>query len=304
MRKPDFFIVGAGKAGTTALYHYLSQHPDVFMPTIKEPHYFCSDYHLQHPGTVFSRFTDEATYLTLFSDAGSKKRAGEASPTYLSSQVAAQNIYQFNPDAQIIMMLRSPIDTMYSAYHQFRFGQVEPLPTFEAAIAAQEDRRAGRQLPKNLRVSPAMLLYVDMVSYTAQIKRYFEYFPREQVHIIIFDDFKSDSAARFKEVLEFLEVSTNFTTAFTPVNTSKTYRIAWLQQLLYNPPSWLISLARTVEPVTKPIYHQLRKANMQEERYPPMQPETKRQLQEIFRPEVEALSALLGRDLTHWCQDL
>src|SRR5438093_1590857 len=112
IRLPTFFIVGAPRCGTTALYTYLRQHPDLFLPENKEPHFFGSD--LYHPG--FVRNLDE--YLSLFLEAGNKKRAGEASVWYLYSRNAAAEIMAFCPSARIIAMLRNPVDMMYSNYCQ------------------------------------------------------------------------------------------------------------------------------------------------------------------------------------------
>ena len=130
VRRPNLFIVGAGKSGTTALYEYLNQHPAIFMSPVKEPHYFASDFYVKQSTSTFSRFTDEHAYLRLFENAADEVWLGEASPSYLPSTVAASEIYKFNPASRIIIMLRNPIEAIYAAYHQFRFGLTEPLPTF------------------------------------------------------------------------------------------------------------------------------------------------------------------------------
>ncbi len=148
-RKPDFFIVGAPKCGTTTLYAYLSGHPEVFMPAVKEPNYF-----LEGPAQLG---LDEPSYLALFRDAGSADRAGEATPMYLYCESSPAKIKAFNPDAQIIIMLRNPVDFMFSLHnHQLQAMHGEDLPRFEEALAAEPERRQGRALPPDLR-TPALL---------------------------------------------------------------------------------------------------------------------------------------------------
>ncbi|MDQ7026705.1 MAG: sulfotransferase [Anaerolineae bacterium] len=186
MLKPNLFIVGAGKSGTTALYEYLRQHPAIFMSEVKEPHYFASDFHVTQSISTFSHYTDELTYLTLFQNAKNVQWLGEASPSNLPSLVAARQIYDFNPDSRIIIILRNPIQTVYAAYYQLHFSQIEPLATFEEALAAQTARHSGYLLPKNLRVHPNLLQYYDVMNFPPQVQRYLDVFPREQVHIIIY----------------------------------------------------------------------------------------------------------------------
>src|SRR5687767_1010670 len=105
MHKPNFFIVGAPKCGTTSLYEYIRVHPEVFMPDRKEPAFFCSDFYKP-------RRMKEEEYLSLFREAGSAKWIGEASTWYLYSDKAREGIKAFCPDARIIIMLRNPVDMM------------------------------------------------------------------------------------------------------------------------------------------------------------------------------------------------
>lgn len=130
-RKPDFFIVGAPKAGTTSIYSYLVQHPEIFMPARKEPYFFGQ----------WRRNSEEdlRDYLRLFRGVPESKVAGEASTTYLYLQSAAEEIKAFRPDAKIIIMLRNPVDRAYSQYwHHVRLGWVEA--SFEEELEAEEAR--------------------------------------------------------------------------------------------------------------------------------------------------------------------
>ena len=128
MRKPNLFIVGAPKSGTTALYEYLKVHPEIFMSAYKEPHYFGSD--LRGPRMEQFRGNDRK-YLSLFAAATNEKWVGEASIWYLYSQRAAQEIKAYDPNAAIIIMLRNPLEMGYSMFYQSSYTGNEILPTFE-----------------------------------------------------------------------------------------------------------------------------------------------------------------------------
>jgi hypothetical protein len=301
--KPNFFIVGAPKCGTTALYDYLSPHPDVFMPRLKEPKFFAPDLDsgTEWEGRYFVR--DEKTYLSLFADALMKKRVGEASAVYLSSEVAAQRMKEFSPLAKIIIMLRSPVEMMYALHNQRVFDGYEDISNFEEALDAEEDRKQGRRLPARTANIKA-LFYRDMARYAGQVERFLNAFGRDSVHIIIFDDFKSDVAASYRSTLGFLELDGGFRPEFKVSNASKRIRSRTLQRLLQNRPlrgqllgSGVFSAALRQEAIKR-----FRRLNTKFEPRPALGRELKRRLQEEFVPEVERLSDLLNRDLMHWCR--
>ena len=173
MKRPDFFIVGAFKAGTTALYEYLRAHPQIFMSVPKEPMYFGQDL------TPRYRRMTEDEYLALFGAAGADQHAGEASPWYLYSKSAAQEIRDFEPTRSVIIMLRNPVDVMYSQHSQLVFNQREDLTDFAQALAAEDDRLAGHRLPADA-IRPEALYYRHSVRFTEQIARYFDVFGRER----------------------------------------------------------------------------------------------------------------------------
>ena len=134
MKKPDFFIVGAPKCGTTALAEYLRQHPDVFFSDPKEPCYFCNDFPRK-------RYVEsESDYTALFRKAKSGSILGEGSVWYLYSECAIENIYQFNPNAKIIAMIRNPVDLVYSLHSQLVYSGEETISDFEEAWDIQYKR--------------------------------------------------------------------------------------------------------------------------------------------------------------------
>ncbi|MBN1563985.1 MAG: sulfotransferase [Anaerolineae bacterium] len=305
MPRPNFFIVGAPKCGTTAMYAYLNAHPDVFMCPIKEPHYFGSDF----VGGRFKRAGGLAGYLALFDGAGEAQRIGEASIFYLFSQRAAQEIHDFDPDAKIIALLRSPVEMLYAWYYELRFQAEEPLPTFQAALEAEAERKQGHMIPPRLFNMPESLYYRDLAKFTAQVQRYFDVFGRDVVQVTIFDDLKTDTPGVYRRTLEFLDLDPDVAVTLDRVNVSKTLRFPALRRFLHAPPQWWyrgpVALGRALVPEMqrRRVNQWLQRLNARQESRPPMDPDLRRQLQADFRPEIEQLSALLDRDLTHWCAD-
>jgi hypothetical protein len=296
MRTPDFFIAGAPKCGTTAMHRYLHQHPDIFMSE-KELHFFGSDL------AFASARLNRKDYLRFFESAATEKRIGEAAVWYLYSKRAAAEIRAFCPSARVIIMLRNPIDAMYSLYCQRVYNGNENLRTFEMALAAEYNRKRGISLPPN--ASNLMgCFYRDAVKFTRQVQRYYTNFPRDNVHVIIFDDLQKDVAGVYARCCEFLGVDDRFRPDFPVVNARQRARSASVRNLLHDPPRSFHWLARAL--MLRPNRHGgykgwLKRLNTTHSRIPPMKPELRRRLQEELRPEVQRLSNLLGRDLTYWC---
>jgi hypothetical protein len=196
-RLPDFFIIGHHKSGTTALYEMLRRHPQIFMPTLKEPRFFDTDLHAltnTHstgwlPGTL-------EEYLALFREARPGQRLGEASPSYLRSATAASAIAAAQPSARCIAILREPASFVRSMHMQLVQEHVEAEKDLREAVAKEEIERAGRRV----------LRYSDHVHYVEQLRRFHAVFPPEQVLVLIYDDFRDDNEGTVKRVLRFLEV--------------------------------------------------------------------------------------------------
>jgi hypothetical protein len=304
LRKPDLFIVGAPKCGTTAMSHYLELHPDIYMAR-KEMHCFGSD--LRFARQFYRRNLD--AYLAEFNHDHGRRLAGDASVWYLYSTQAAAEIKAFNPEARIIIMLREPAEMLYSLYYQFRFDGNEHLPTFEDALAAEDERRVGRCLGRQAYLAQG-LLYRETARYTDQIKRYFDVFGRDRVHVIVYDDFAANVPAEYRRVLDFLGVgSTRIKAEFKEVNANKYVRNQALQSAMGDPV--LRSAVLAVRPwLPRPVFAglqkmdaQLRKLNTRHAVRPPIAPGLRRELKAEFAWEVERLSALLDRDLTHWSRE-
>ncbi len=298
---PDFFIIGAPKCGTTALAEYLSKHPDVFMAR-KEMHHFGAD--LQFGSQIFRRH--EEAYIAEFDGWNGQKLAGEASVWYLYSKLAAGEIKAFNPNARIIIMLREPAEMLYSLYYQFRLDGNEQLPTFEEALAAEPDRRAGRGMTRTTYFAQG-LFYRHVASLTEQIRRYINLFGREQVHVIIYDDFAANTAATYGKVLDFLGLEAKQSVdSLKVVNPAQTAKSPLLRSLMSDPlvrgtavamHSWL---PQPLFAVLQKIESKLMQFNFRPAKRPPLDAALRRRIELEFAPEIERLSALLGRDLTFW----
>ncbi|MGH8009653.1 MAG: sulfotransferase domain-containing protein, partial [Candidatus Binatia bacterium] len=216
---------------------------------------------------------------------------------------AAAEIKNFCSSSQIVIMLRNPIDVMYALYHQRLYNGNEDIEDFTTALAAEEDRKRGSRLPK--RATNVMgCFYRDNVKFTPQVQRYLEVFGRENVHIIIFDDLKNGMARVYRDCCAFLGVARNFQADFHVINPRKRVRSTLLRDLLHQPPpavGWLWR-ALGLRLTHRGGYNGwLKRLNTTQANIPPMEPQLRRQLQEEFLPEVEQLSRLLDRDLTHWC---
>jgi len=303
-RRPDFFIVGAPKCGTTAMVEYLSKHPDIFMAK-KEAHFFGADLRF---GPQFYR-REQNAYLRLFDARNGQSRVGESSVWYLYSTQAAAEIKAYNPCSRIIIMLREPTEMLYSLYHQFRADGNEHLPTFKEALAAQNDRRAGRQITRHTYFIQG-LIYRRVARYTEQIRRYFDTFGRDQVHIVLYDDFVAKPALTYKKVLDFVGVdSIQTNSSFPVINGCSSVKSPALRSLMIDPlvRGTAISmgnrLPRPIFTAMQKIESQLQRLNRRPEKRPRLDPDLRASLKREFVPEVEHLGELLGRDLTDWSHE-
>lgn len=298
MRKPNFFIVGAPKCGTTAMSEYLKSHPNIFMCYPKEPHFFAPDV-MRSP---YVRNMDE--YLGLFGSCTEAEFAvGEASADYLMSKVALPEIRSFAPDGKIVVMLRKPAELVWSFHNQLVKNGLEPVLSFEDAWNLQEDRRRGKRVPRMCE-APALLQYKSVGELGRQLNFAMSAFSRERIHVVLFDDLLADPLVEYKKVLAFLGVPDDGRVEFPRVNESIRYRWAWAGQFP----------KRLRRYVARPLAVLRRKAgfrgtgiikildswNTARASRLPLGAEFSKYLNEVFKEEVEMLEALLGRDLSHW----
>jgi hypothetical protein len=172
----------------------------------KEPSFFAD---LTPPWAT--EYGDEARYLELFKHAGDRRAVGEASVAYLTSQTSARRICERYPQAKIIIMLRQPARRAYSLYRFMCMVGAESLPTFEAALAAEDTRATDEALHRELPFWWHVLMYYRLGLYSEQVARYLTQFPREQIKIVLFDEFKRQPLKTTQDIYAFLGVDPTFT---------------------------------------------------------------------------------------------
>ena len=179
--RPNFFIVGAPKCGTTAIYQYLNSHPNIYFPEIKEPNYFLFDME------KWRVCAEEKTYLSLFNNAQKEhKIIGDASVLSLYSTCAIDHIYKFNPESKLLVILRKPSDMVYSWHSQLVWSCEEDIEGFQDAWKLENNRKKGMNIPKYCS-NKRILFYSEIANYGSQVGRLLSIFPRHQVKIILFD---------------------------------------------------------------------------------------------------------------------
>jgi len=275
------------------MQYYLGQHPDIFMYSGPEPHFFGSDVRL----SWFPRLTEE-TYLQLFSEAKDETLVGEKSTSYLASERAAEEIKAFSPDAYIIAMLRNPVDLVYSLHSELLFMGVETIPDFLEAITTEAERTTAQRAYSPDAPNVSARVYREAVRYAEQLQRYFDIFGRDRVHVIIYDDLKQDTAAVYAKTLRYLKMGEEFRPDFVVVNPNKRHRSVFIQR----PPALALRLAKAIMPkhIRRKLKTGLENLNTVEESRRPLDRELRVRLQAEFSPDVQRLSRLLDRDLSIW----
>lgn len=299
-RLPNTFIIGAAKSGTTSLYNYLCQHPEVFMSPVKEPRFFAyadDPPEMVGPGDEASNEAAGAVYTLdayreLFEEVTTESIVGEASPVYLYDENAPRLLHEHCPEATLIAVLRNPIERAYSHYlHLFESGR-EPLDDFDAALDAEDDRvEAGWEWSWH---------YKRMGLYGEQLSRYLEYFDREQLKVYRFKPLKEDAVRFAQTVFRTL----NIDASFVP-NTGIRHRatgvpkLNWLHRFIGNSDHFLRRWSRSVLPksMRDRILLSVRNANLKK---PPMPDAARTRLAEVYQEDVQQLEALLGCSFSDW----
>ena len=296
--RPNFFIVGAPKCGTTALSRYLREHPNIFISDVKEPHYFAEDL------PKYRHVTNESDYLGMFDGANTtNQRVGEASVFYLYSKVAIENIKRFDPNARIIVMLRNPLDMVYSMHSQLLYTRDETIANFAMAWSLCERRKQGQEIPKCCR-DEKLLFYDEIGMLGEQVERLIEVFARDQVKIIFYDDFASNTAAIYRDVIDFLGLPFDERSDFSVVNSNKRHKSSLLAQFTQKTPPVLVQNAMKVKALLGisnwGVLGRLRNINRSIEKRPPLGTDLKTRLVDCFRDDIKKLALLTDRDLSVW----
>jgi hypothetical protein len=274
--RPNFLIIGAAKAGTTSLYHYLGQHPDVYVSPIKEPRYYCDEEQVRDLSAVRSR----EAYESLFSGARAAQAIGEATSSYLNTVAGLGRMHADLPGVRLIVSLRHPVDRAYSSYLARCVRGVETSTPEEA-------------------LRPGHIAF-EASLYSERLKRYFRRFPRRHVHVILFDDLVARPQDIVRDVFRFLGVDPAFDAdTTTRHNPALVPRFARLNRTLAS----TLRVARRMAPqplLWKGFGVALRRPLM---RAPDPLPRALRsRLLNRYRDDILATAELVGRDLTHWLE--
>lgn len=296
------FIVGAPRCGTTMLAKALGRHPQVCFSKPKETHFFALGWSTVDPertSEVFVRryFRHLAEQHTLIA---------EGSPSHLYDPEIGSRLSAFDPESRIVVAVRNPVDLVYSHHGRTLYTVDEDVTDFERAWELQESRAAGRNLPKRCR-SPFTLQYREVGKVATRIEQLFATVGRRRCHVVVYDDLAADPLKSYRGLLEFLELPYDGRTEFKGRNESREFESRWVQRLVMNPP-WPVSIVAlnwVLRGWRRPwfvreIRRRLRARNTRASRRPPLSDAMRDTLRREFRPEVELLEQLLGRDLSHW----
>lgn len=293
---PNFFIVGAAKAGTTSLSNYLSQHPQIYLPSLKEPKYFSSFFNkFPHQGPndqVVDAMvvSDLAAYRTLYATAGNCLARGEASVDYLYFPGVAEKIHALIPNPKIIILLRNPVERAFSAYSHMVRDSREGL-SFEAALHAEKQREEANW--------EFFWRYQEVGFYSHQVQRYLEVFGPELVSVFLFEDFTREPHRICQEIFSILAVDPNYSPDVSKrLNRSGKPRANFLH-FLFNRQNWLKSALRPLLPdgIKTRLKSQVESFNLEKIQ---MNVATRRHLASVYRADILRLQELLGRDLSRW----
>ena len=285
--KVDFFIVGAPKAGTTSLYHYLNEHPEIVMSRQKETDYF-SDEDLQKKGLYYgkNRINTLEKYHSLFQNVDQKK-IGEASVSYLFYEDVPQKIKAYNSNGKIIIMLRNPVDRAFSHFlMDYRLGLISK--SFESILENEK---------KDIKTSLFYQQYIELGQYSGQVKRYIEKFGKENVTIIFYYDFKNHVVKEVQKVYEFLEVDSKYRAEIE--NKHNTYSMPknnWIR-LIYSFVSFRKILNRILP---KRKVRKIKEKLFIKSKKPKLSDVLRARLINLYANDIKQLEELLSVDLSQW----
>lgn len=298
MVMPNFLIIGAAKSGTTALYNYLFQHPEIYLSDQKETNFFANEdksINFAGPGDEGSSqrsIRDLSSYQSLFEKVTNEKAVGEASPLYLYSRDALINIKRHIPDTKLIVILRNPTERAFSSYlHLIRDGR--ETMSFEEGLDLELER-INKQYAQ-------IWHYKKSGLYNDQLLRYYKLFEKEQIKVYIYDDFKQNPEAIFKDLFTFLEVDNSFEPNMNVKhNVSGMVNNKFIQNTVIK--------SNFFKSILKPLLPIQVRANLKAKivnkhlTKPIMLADTRSTLIDYFRSDILQLEKLIDKDLSHWLE--
>ena len=289
MNKPNFFIIGAPKCGTTSLAYWLGEHKNIYMSPVKEPHYFDTDNK--------RRIETRKEYEALFKNVKKYHSAiGEASVYYLFSKEAVPNILRYNPNAKFIVMLRNPVDMAYSLHDHYVCLGRENVSDFIEAWKLNDDRRKGRNIPV-LAWDPKRMVYGDVCRLGMQVDRLLKYVDRERVLFVFMEDIKKNTQQVYRQVLTFLGVPDDGRTDFPRLNPGKRANnrlLASLITITYDV-KHMLGLKTSFG-----VMNKIQEKNQTVRIRKKMDDDVRDLLVDYFLDDIKLLAALTGRDLRNW----
>lgn len=295
----NYFIVGAPKCGTTSLFYYLIQHPNVYDPRIKEPHFLCSDF------PRLRVVADEAAYRKLFARVTPEHLAvGEASMTYMYSEVALNRILEINPDSRLLLAVRNPVD-LISSWHSHSLATLnENEADIRKAWELQEERAQGRSIPPHC-LEPFFLQYRQLGMLGGYLQKLYDHFPAENVKVIFSDDLRANTAAVYSDVLDFLRLPAYPDVHFGEMNVNRSNRSKLLAAITERNVGRrhirrFDSLRKLLGLQKFGIRKKLRKLNTVKRQRAKLDPDFRQYLLKEFESDIGQLARLTGRDLSYW----
>jgi len=309
MTMPNFLIIGAMKSGTTSLYHYLKQHPQIYMSPVKEPKFFALEGDKLYPGyqenqkfewhgsgglTRIDGVRDIETYRQLFTEVSQEKAIGEASPLYIYVPKAVERIKYYIPEAKLIAILRHPVDRAYSHFINWIQRGFEPYNAEFFQVLQEEETRIKNDW------SP-IWHYKERGFYYIQLKRYFESFDSSQIRVYLYEELRENPISIAQDIFKFLSVDNKFVP-----DTDQRYNLTGLPKNksikeLINNPNPMKSILKPFLPkqLREYLKSYLKEKNMFK---PKLEPDLRRQLIEEYRDDILKLQELIQRDLSKWLE--
>ena len=286
MTLPNFILIGVAKAGTTSFYRYLDQHPQIYMCPIKGTNYFGYEDALdwkwneegEAPALQHFHATTLKEYEASFPGVTDEVVIGEVSPQYFRCPTAASRIHERIPDVKLAVSLRNPADRSFSGF-LMRTRRGDAVNGFREELTIESS-------------------HVKEGFYYRRLKRYFDMFPRDQIKVYIFEEFKKDPAKTVLDLFGFLGVDSGFVpNTSVKYNAGAVPKIRVLNQLFYNPV--LIGLTKSILP-EKLVLMAKRTRDLNLKKSPKLPPEQRADLLDLYHEDICRLEELLGRDLSIW----
>lgn len=291
---PNFLVIGAAKAGTTALYYYLKQHPQIYMSHNKEPKFFAlEEQKLKLSGADAQDYSSAVTnidsYQKLFQGVTDEVAIGEASTLYLYSPKAPERIHYYLPNVKLIAILRHPVERAYSGYLMHLGHGRERITDFAQAIQEEKARIDRNEIWGH---------YINAGFYYAQLTRYFNTFDRHQIKVYLYEDLKEKPINLTQDIFQFLHVDQTFNP-----DTSLKYNVSGIPKNEFL--RLLTSKTNELSPVIKQLFpdrlrHQVKSKILKNP--PPLSIELRKKLIEIYRQDILQLQDLIDVDLSKWLE--